>query len=107
MTFFGVRRTVTKLPPAPPPLPPPEQIPQPVPDALEGFRACMMQTLLEYRGKRDGKGAFGLYRAAVEAEVERFRRKPLDLATMREVEAIARRAVERVRRLGFVAFEGN
>jgi hypothetical protein len=99
--IFGRRQTRTTLAP----LPPEEQIPTPSFNPLEGFRACMMQTLLEFRGKRDGVGAFGLYKAAVAQEVERFRKKPFDQVIQKEVEAIARRAVERVRRLGFVAFE--
>ena len=106
--IFGRRQTRTTLAPLPPPLPPPEQIPNPAPDMLENFRAVMLGTLLEFRGQREGANVFALYAAAVDAEVERFRRKALDDGTMAKIKDVADRAINRARLHGLVAFEpGN
>jgi hypothetical protein len=108
VNLFARRQTRTILAPLPPPLPPEPAIPNPPPDMLENFRAVMMATLLEFRGKRDGANVFALYAAAVDAEVERFRRKGLDDGTMAKIKDVADRAINRARLHGLVAFEpGN
>jgi hypothetical protein len=105
---FGRRQTITKLPPAPPPLPAEEQIPTPSFNPLESFRAALMQVFLDFRQKREGAGAFELFKAAVAQEVERYRKKPFDQVIQKEIEAIADRAINRVRLNGLTAFEpGN
>jgi hypothetical protein len=105
--FFGRRTTRTGLRSDPnwTYSEPVEQIPQPKRNHIESFRGEMMRVVLKYR--MDGVGLFDMFRNEVESERERYHRKPLDLATMREIDEIADRAIARARRVGITAFEAG
>src|SRR5262245_34819154 len=81
---------------------PQEAIPQMQDDLVEHFKADVMREVLAYRGQ----GYLDGFAAAIDREVERYRRKSLDAATMNAIKAVADRAIDRARKFGITAFEG-
>lgn len=80
-------------------------IPNPEPSVIENFLADLMSIWLRFRNARDGAGCFDSFKAAVDDEVERYRRKSLGVKALSQIEAAAERALARARKVGLVAFE--